>query len=382
MTPLPQKTHRRKVKRTRKSDSFKVYAPNAEKTYRKTHLAKALISGSHRDIIRTLSRVRGKSKIMMLLAFFSAHRFVRLAALENIAEKRELVAEAACFAPHEEVRLASLALLNGFNEELAKAACFSRFKKTRLKAVGMLKKDKNALMKVSSESKYSDSKKLALREISTNKEILIKLASEAKSRTVRKKAVEMLGFKEWALKRVLFSDAPKNTRRYVLKRLSKFSDAVKDERVLKEIAMESPDEDGRFVAIGKLSSKSGALLEIIEKSRKRDSRSTALMLLSDSVEDAKDHKVLETVAIKSPYPDCREAALEKLQQKPDSLKKVAGTSKYRDSRGGALELLLEDGHSHVAELYKSAKHADVRKKAKEVLSEPKNLGKHLADMLR
>lgn len=379
MKTLPPATRRSRVSDF-KQEAFQVYSPDTEKKYGKSHVANALIAGSYQDILKTMTRLRGKSKIMLALCFFSAHKFVRLAAIENLIERPELLAEAAKFSPHDEVRMAALSLLNGFPGELSEVACGSRFKSTRKKAVEMIGKEKQSLFKIAANSSYPDTRKEALEQISSSKELLIKLTTEAKSRAVRKKAVELLGYCEWALRRILFSKSPPEVRRLALRMLSKFADAIEDEKTLKEIAMGSPDEDGRFVAVGKLSSNPNALAEVVSESRKRDSRSTALMLLSDLVDEINDGVLLEIVAIKSPYPDCRATALEKLKSSPEALEKVAIESRF-DSRLAALEMLAEDSKSLV-KLYREAKRADVRNRAKDILSQPEMLGKHLASMIR
>ncbi len=380
MKTLPRTTSRRKFRKS-ETDSFKVYAPNPEKEYKKNHMAKALIAGSYQDILKTMTRLRGKSRIMLALSFFSAHKFVRLASLENLIERPELLAEAAKFSPHDEVRTAAVSMLEGMPEELSKVACGSRFSKTRKKALEIIGKEKKLLFRVAAKAGYPDTRKEALELISSNKELLIKLTTEAESRSVRKKAVELLGYCEWALRRVLFSKTPPEVRRLALKTLSKFPDAITDEKVLLEIAINSPDEEGRFVAIGKLSTNPSALQEVVEKTRKKDSRSTALMLLSDTVDDIEDGGILQMIAILSPYPDCRSVALEKLRGRTEALEKVAIESKSRDSRLAALEMLAEESGS-LLKLYREARRADVRNRAKEILSKPEVLGNHLATMIR
>jgi hypothetical protein len=122
------------------------------------------------------------------------------------------------------------------------------------------------------------------------------------------------------------------------------------------------------------------LREVIYDSKYKDARSTALMLLSDIVEELDDPEMLTEIAIMSPYEDCRAAALERVAKKGNALLSVATRSKYRDSRDRAVELLKRDADA-LKSVAKLSRYSNTRKKAHDIVSQPAVFQKELAKIL-
>lgn len=335
--------------------------------YSFAHLAKILTSGERLAMLSAVDRLKGRSRVLVELALFSGFQFVRLAAVSNLAQDMEALIDIAKFCQYDDTRSSALDELSANNEALSEIASSSLFNNTRIDAVNLLA-DPAALVSVASRSPHKDSRTAALEKISDNAHALKKVAEESSYRSVRVGAINSLSSDVESLCALVLSRHPE-VKKAAAFRLSDYVEELDDADALIEIAKVSPNEDARYIAVGRLSNDPWSLRTIVFESCHSDARNTALMLLSDMVADLDDYQLLSEVASMSPYPDCRSAAIERLVGQSSALLSVATGSKYRDSRELALQKLRTDVEA-LKSVSKLSKYSDTRKKAHSLVSKP------------
>jgi hypothetical protein len=250
---------------------------------------------------------------------------------------------------------------------LVEIACSSLFGVTRMDAVNVLV-EPESLAEVAARSPNRDSRSAAMGKISENASALRKVAEHSSYRSVRMSAVDTLSSDIDSLCSLVLSKHTE-VKKAAAARLSAFVEELDDVEALIEIAKVSPSEDARYIAVGRLSNDPYSLRTVIADSAYSDARTTALMLLSDMVADLDDSEMLSEVAMLSPYPDCRSAAVERLVGQSSALLSVASKSKFKDSRELALLKLKGDVES-LKSVSKLSKYSDTRKKAHSMVAKP------------
>jgi hypothetical protein len=342
------------------------------------HLAKILTSGERLDMLNAVDRLRGRSRILVELACFSNFQFVRLAAVSNLSGDEEALVDIAKYCQHDDTRASAVDELSSNNRALVEVACSSLFSDTRMDSVGIIS-DGAALADVAARSPNKDSRTEAMKRISNNSAALRKVAQESSYRSSRMEALDGLSSDVDSLCSLVLSRHPE-IKKSAASKLSSYVEDIDDMDALIEIAKVSPNEDARYIAVGRISNDAISLRAVISESNFNDARSTALMLLSDMVSDIDDSEILSDVAMLSPYPDCRAAAIERLVGQSASLLEVANKSKFRDARELALNKLKSDVQA-LKSVSKLSKYKDTRKKAHSMVSKPDVFASELARIL-
>jgi hypothetical protein len=335
--------------------------------YSLSHLAKILTSGERLAMLNAVDRLKGRVRVLIELALFSNFQFVRLAAVANLAHDIEALIDVASFCHYDDTRASAVDELSSNSDALATIASSSLFGDTRMDAVNFIT-DADSLAKVASRSPHKDSRSSALERLSANPAALRKVAEESSYRKIRMEAIDNLASDVDALCSLILSRHPE-VKKAAATKLSGFVEELDDVDALIEIAKVSPNEDSRYIAVGRLSNDPFSLRTIIGGSSYADARTTALMLLSDMVSELDDSEILAEVAMLSPYPDCRSAAIERLVGQSTALLSVASKSKFKDSREMALQKLKTDV-SALKSVSKLSKYKDTRKKAHSLVSRP------------
>ncbi|MBU0532774.1 hypothetical protein KKB44_04750 [Candidatus Micrarchaeota archaeon] len=343
-----------------------------------SHLAKVLTSGQRIAMLNAVDRLKGRSRVLVELAAFSNFQFVRLAAISNLASDIWDLVEIAKYCQYADTRSAAVDELSANNEALAEVASSSLFKDTRIEAVSIIT-DPDSLAQVAASSPNRDSRTRALEMISKHNRALKRVAQESSYKTARAEAVKSLKNDAKVLCSLLTSKHA-DVRKSAASLLSTSVDKLDDATSLTEIAKISPNEDARYLAIGRLSQHPFRLREVVYNSKYRDARSTALMLLSDIVEDIDDPEMLAEVAILSPYEDCRSAAIERINEQSSALLAIAIKSKFKDARDLALDKLKGDVEA-LKSASKLSRYNDTRKKAHGIVSRPEVFHKELSKIL-
>ncbi len=362
---------------TRKKDKISTFHGGPER-FSLTHLAGVLTSGERLAMLSAVDRLRGRARVLVELALFSNFQFVRLAAVQNLSGEIEALLDLAKYCQYDDTRASALDELAGSAPALADAAISSLFSDTRLFAVEMLS-DSNALAAVASRSPNKDSRTAALQKISNDRAALLKVAEGSSYRTARMGAIEGLSSDASSLCSLALSKNGE-VRKAAVARLSSYVEEIDDADALIEIAKSSPQEDARYIAVGRLSNDPYALRAIISESDHSDARTTSLMLLSDMVSELDDADLLADVASMSPYHDCRSAAIERLAGQSQALLQVANRSRFRDSRELALQKLKTDVEA-LKSVSKLSRYRDTRKKAHSLVSRPEVFQGELARIL-
>jgi hypothetical protein len=330
-----------------------------------SHLAKVLTSGERLAMLNAVDRLRGRVRVLIELALYSNFQFVRLAAVSQLSGDPEALVDIAKFCHYEDTRASALDELANSAGSLVEVACSSLFSVTRMDAVNLLV-EPESLAEVAARSPNKDSRKAAMEKISENAGALRKVAEQSSYRAVRMSAVDSLSADVDSLCSLVLSRHAE-VKKAAASKLSAFVEDLEDAEALIEIAKVSPSEDARYIAVGRLSNDPFALRTVISNSSFSDARTTALMLLSDMVADLDDSEVLSEVAMLSPYPDCRVAAVERLVGQSNALLSVASKSRFKDSRELALTKLKGD-ISTLKSVSKLSKYRDTRKKAHSMVS--------------
>jgi hypothetical protein len=178
---------------------------------------------------------------------------------------------------------------------------------------------------------------------------------------------------------LVLSDHPE-IKRTAATKLSGYVEEIEDMDALVEIAKVSPNEDARYIAVGRISNDPISLRSVISESQFADAKTTALMLLSDMVNELDDPEILSEVAMMSPYPDCRSAAVERLVGRSSALLDVANKSRFRDARDLALNKLRSDVQA-LKSVSRLSKYRDTRKKAHGMVAKPEVFASELTRIL-
>lgn len=352
---------------------------HAPDRYGFAHLAKVLVSGERLDMLNAVDRLRGRSRVLAELACFSTFQYVRQAAIAGLSNDREALVDVAKFCPYDDTRAAALDDLSRDKAALLDVACSALFRDSRLKAVEAIR-DPDTLAKAASRSPYNDSRLAALGRISSDSAALRRVSEDSPYRRVRMAALKGLASHTPALCSMLTSSRHPELRKKAATLLSSSVEELDDVDALVEIAKLSASADVRYLAVGRLWKHPLALRRVAGESRHRDSRSTALMLLSDAVSHLDDSDLLADVAILSPYSDCRAAAIERLAGQSAALLSVASKSRFRDARALALEKLKDDVPA-LKNLVKLSRYSDTRTQAHRIVADPEVFQAELARIL-
>ena len=347
--------------------------------YTLSHLAKVLTSGERLAMLSAVDRLRGRVRVLVELASFSTFQYVRLAAITNLANEMEALVDIAKFCMFGDTRSAAVDELSTTQSALGEVACSSLFGDTRIDAVNAIS-DQPSLITVAARSPHKDSREAALGKIAENPAAMKKVAEESAYRSSRLVAMKALSSDTKALSSLILSSKHAEVKKTAAFLLSNYVEELDDPETLAEIAKLSPNEDARYLAVGRLSGDPWALRGIIADAHYADSKSTALMLLSDMVPELQDAEILIDVAIQSPYQDCRVAAIERLAGQSTALLSVATRSRFKDSRDSALVLLKNDIEA-LKSASKLSRYQDTRKKAHSMVSKPEVFQGELARIL-
>lgn len=344
----------------------KIAKVSTQDRYAMGHLANVLVNGERNDMLNAVDRLRGKSRVLFELACYSNFQYVRLSAVANMNGDAEALGDIAKYCPHADTRSAALDELASDGSALADVACSSYFKDTRLDAV-MLMGNTKSLVFVATRSPHTDSRLAALEKISFDHNSLHRVAEESIYRSARISAVKKLASNMMALSMLLSRTKYPEIRKLVAELLSQYIDQIDNADVLVELAKCSANQDARYLAVGKLWRNSSSLRRVVGESNYKDAKSTALMLLSDMVENLDDSDALVDVATQSPYEDCRAAAVERLVGMSSSLLSVATKSKYKATRNLAITKLKKDPET-LKSVFKLSKYQDTRTMAHKIVS--------------
>ncbi len=352
----------------KKSKKIKVSAfHKAPDKYSFSHLAKILTSGERLAMLSAVDRLKGRVRVLIELALFSSFPFVRLAAISNLSHDVEALIDIAKFCQHEDTRASAVDELSHDPDALAEIACSSLFGGTRLAAVHNLS-NPDSLAEIASRSPNKDSRSAAVEKIANNPAALKKVAENSPYRNVRMQVINLLSSNIDTLCSLVLSKH-NQVKKAAVSKLSLSVEEIEDTEALIQIAKFSQNEDSRYISVGRLSNDPLSLKAVISDSEYTDSRSTALMLLSDMVKKLHDPELLSDVAILSPYADCRSAAIDRLVGQNSALLSVAAKSKFRNSRDQALHKLKGDVEA-LKSLSKLSRYPDTRKKAHHLVSKP------------
>jgi hypothetical protein len=387
MATRSRKTSRSRVISGAKKKNKKKNPPKPQLKSHKTapdrhsfgHLAKILTSGDRLSMLKAVDRLQGKARILVELACFSSFQYVRLASISHLVYDTDALIEIAKFCQYADTRAAALDDLSMSNPALVEVACSSLFKDTRADAVSLMS-ELGAVAEVAARSPHKDSRDAAMGRIIDDRAALKRVAEESAYRAVRLQAVKNLSSEPETLSSLVISARHPDVKKAAASKLAAFVEEVDDVDALIEVAKFSPNEDARYLAIGRLSEQPWALRTVVYESKFRDAKSTALMLLSDIVYELDDPDMLTEVAMLSPYEDCRAVAVERLVGQSSALLSVANKSKFKDAREQAIDKLKDDVES-LKSVSRLSKYQDTRKRAHKLVSDPENFASELHRIL-
>ena len=365
------------IKGTKKAPKTAAFHKGPER-YSFAHLAKILTGGDRLAMLTAVDRLRGKFRILVELALFSNFQFVRLAAVTNLSGDEESLVDIAKYCQYDDTRASAVDELSANNRALSEIACSSLFADTRADAVALIS-DTASLADVASRSPNKDSRTAAMKRIADNRVALRKVVQDSTYRSSRIEALNSLSSDVDSLCSLVLSDHPE-VKKTAASKLSGYVEEIDDMDALVEIAKISPNEDARYIAVGRISNDPLSLRTVISESAYADARTTALMLLSDMVADLDDPEILSEVAMLSPYPDCRSAAVERLVGRSSALLEVANKSRFRDARDMALGKLRTDVQA-LKNVSKLSRYRDTRKKAHGMVARPEVFASELSRIL-
>lgn len=346
--------------------------------YSFAHLAKVLTSGERLAMLSAVDKLKGKSRILVELALFSNFQFVRLAAVSNLSGDDESLVDVAKYCQFDDTRASAVDELSANSKALVEVSSSSLFPDTRSDAVNLIS-DSAALAEVAARSPNKDSRSAAMKRIADNRNALKKVVEDSSYRSSRMEAMNNLSSDVDSLCSLVLSEHPE-IKKTAAAKLSGYVEEIDDMDALVEIAKVSPNEDARYIAVGRVSNDPLSLRSVISGSQFADARTTALMLLSDMVNDLDDPEILSEVAMMSPYPDCRSAAVERLVGRSSALLEVANKSRFRDARDLALNKLRTDVQA-LKSVSRLSKYRDTRKKAHGMVSKPEVFASELSRIL-
>jgi len=343
------------------------------------HLSNVLTGGTRLDMLSAVDRLKGRSRVLAELALFSNFQYVRLAAVTHLRDEPETLLEIAKFCPFDDTRSSALDELSSHPSGLIEVACSSLFKDTRMDAVALLSNPAH-LAQVASRSPNLDSRNESLSRISSDAPALKRVAEDSPYRKTRTDAIKRLKSRIDLLASLVLSSKHWDVRSLAASYLSESVEELDDVEALLTIALISKSQDSRYLAVGKLWRHPWALRRISFESKYKDSRDTALMLLSDLVSTLDDPDILADVAISSPYDDCRAVAIERLVGQSNALLSVASKSKYKGTRSEALERLKGDSES-LKSVLKLSRYQDTRLQAHKMVCHPETFKAELSRIL-
>ena len=350
-----------------------------ESKYSLGHLANVLIKGDRNSMLNAVEKLHGRSRILFELATFSTFSYVRLSAVGNLTNDPEALSDISKFCPYADTRTAALDELSSHHEYLIDVACTSLFKDPRLEAVSLIN-GANPLSQIAMFSPNIDSRSAALTRLSGDSSVLSKVAQESNYRNTRLEATKRLSHNMQLLCALMLSTRHLDVKKYAATLLAEFVESITDPEVLIELAKICSSQDSRYLAVGKLWKNPAALRKVAEGSKYKDSRSTAMMLLSDMVGSIDEPELLAEVATASPYEDCRAAAIERLVGVSSALLSVASKSKYKDARDLAVDKLKSDVDT-LKDVMRMSKYKDTRAAAHKIVSNPATFQHHLSKIL-
>ncbi len=348
-------------KHTKRTSRKTIKKPKIDRPFK--DIAKILTDGKKRsEMLKALEKLQGRARVLVELAQFSKFKFLRLAAVSQLADDLDALIEIAKFAQCEETRLAALEHLSHIDAALAEVAAGSLFKRTRLMALDLIMDD-SAVYSAFAQTNFRDVKDAALSRMS-NEENLKKVVLDFPNSTYARRALSLIDDVS-ILASLVISQIPLSLRKEAASKIEPSS--VSDPVVLTAIAKYSPDEEKRYLALEMLSEYPWLVREVAQNSIYQKTRSLALMLLSDSVRTTEDVDILTEVAIRSPYKDCRQEAVKKLEGKHSALMYIANNSKFSDVRKMAVHS-LKDNPEALKSVLRLARTSDVRKRAHELIA--------------
>lgn len=348
-------------------------------SYGFSHIAKVLINGTRDQMLGVMDRLKGKARILYEIASYSKHPFLRLSAITSMSHDHEAFVDIAKYCEFADTRAAALDELATDSDALVEVASSSNYKDSRLDAVLLLANNKG-LVAVASKSPNQDSRTAALEKLAFDQGSIERVIEETPYKKTREEALAKLNTNLHALSSIMAKSKNPEVKRLVAKAASASVEQIEDLEALVEIAKHSPNQDARYLAVGKMWKNPQALKKIVNEAEYKDSKATAMMLLSDIVETISDSEALVEVATNSPYEDCRTNAIEKLAGISSALLEVASKSKYKNSRSQAIEYLKKDGDT-LKNVIKRTKYKDTRAQAFKIVSEPKFFESELGRIL-
>lgn len=365
---------------TKKSSAIsKTKQAVAPDSYGFSHIAKVLINGTRDQMLGAMERLRGKARILYEIASYSKHPFLRLSAITSMTHDQEAFIDIAKFCEFADTRAAALDELATNSDALVEVASSSNYKDTRLDAVLLLSNSKG-LVAVASKSPNSDSRTAALEKLAFEQSAIEKVVEETPYKKTREEALAKLHANLPALLSMITKSRNPDVKKMIAGAVGSSVEQIEDLEALVEIAKYSSNQDARYLAVGKMWKNPQSLRKVANESTYKDAKATAMMLLSDIVESISDSEALVEVATNSPYEDCRTNAIEKLVGVSGALLEVAAKSKYKNSRSQAVEYLRRDGDA-LKNVIKLTKYKDTRTQAFRIVSEPKFFESELGKIL-
>jgi hypothetical protein len=352
----------------------KIRAPPAEpERHDPAGLTLRLVSDDEAERAGAVALLRDQDALREL-ACSSPHQDVRLASVSRLSDEEGL-AEIAAFSHFSDSRLEALRRVRG-REGLVWVASSTHFGDARKLAIGSMDDDERAEVAIlSRKPRAREAALAAIRDAPS----IIRVANESLSRSTRRKAVGRLKDDVEALSGIALGGPGAEERKEAVRHLCPHLRRLGPD-VLVEVAALAGVEDYRLLAVAMLSSDAGSLRSVLRKSRHWGTRTAAIMLISEIVGEVDDANTLTDIAVLSPDRDGRRAALAKLSADPQALQEVARRSRYRDTRRAALLRLAGDGDS-LRRIRMTASYPDTRRKAHALAGGKETLRKTLEKLL-
>ncbi len=323
----------------------------------RSHLAGKLLSERPEERIVAVGRLKDDPAVLAELACSSPFPDVRQAAVASLADEAAL-AEIAAYSHFKDSRQGAVRRVEGSGDCLEWIACTSIFSDTTAAAITLMKDGERA--EVAIRSQKAAARKAALAMI-TDGPSLLRVAEESRFKGTREEAVRRLSDDLEALCGLAIGSGRSDARKAAVAHLCPRLQEVGAD-VLVEIASLARIEDYRLLALAQIATDPPSLRRVLQKSRHWGTRMTAIMLISEIVGEIDDLNMLSDIAILSPDREGRMAAVAKLSADPQALMEVARRSQFRDTRDSALRRLAGDGE-RLRKISRSACYPDTRRKA-------------------
>lgn len=344
------------------------------------HLVKQIIDGSREEVSKALTRLKNRPGVLLEIAKYAKQRHTRLGSVALLGDDLEALIELAKHAPKRDTRERALKLLSKHKGAVLLVAAGSHFSDTRLRAVFMLKGKPHLLVRITTDSEFKDVRSAAIGFLIGKTSYLIRVAIESKYPNTRKQVLRSLGRDISALRTIAEESKYGDTKIGAMKILSNMVEDLDNPEVLMDIAKKSPFAECRYLAVSNLASDYKALVEIYEQSQFKNTKTTAMMLLSDATDVIDDPELLAAVAKFSPYEEDRYMAIEKLEKDTDHLTRVANESKFKTTRMAAMGIISSDPDS-LREITVASRYKDTRTAAHKKLSDEEIFQDELKRML-